>query len=64
MKRLHIATPGASYKTQNKKLVNELVNTGNFILTHIYYTKRKWWQFWKIKKPVSYELICIKDLEN
>ena len=49
MKRLHIATPGISYQTQNKKLVDELINTDNFILTHIHYTKHKWWNFGKLK---------------
>lgn len=63
MKRLHIVTPGSSYIVKDKKRLYELINTGNFLWFRTYYNKRKWWQFWKIKKPIAYEVMCIKDLE-
>ena len=59
MGRLHIATPGAIYHVKNKKRLKELLATGNFLWINTYYKT----YFWKFKKPISYELMCIKDLE-
>ena len=64
MKRLHLATPGITYRTNNKMLMEQLLETGNFRIIKTFYSYKKWWQFWKKKKPISYELMCIKDLEN
>ena len=64
MQRLHLATPGATYRSNNIKLVKQLLKTGNFIVLHTYYPYKKWWQFWILKRPIGYELMCIKDLEN
>ena len=61
--RLHIATPGMTYTTNDKKVAEKLADTGNFLLIKIYYLPHKKWEFWKKKKPISYELMCIKDLE-
>lgn len=64
MKRLHLATPGISYTVKSKKLLKELLATGNFLWTKTVYAPRKKWQFWKRKKAISYEVMCIKDLEQ
>ncbi len=63
-KRLHLATPGIIYRVTNKKQLNALLKTGNFLLINTIYIHRKWWQIWKRKKVLSYEVMCIKDLEN
>ena len=62
-KRLHLATPGIVYRVASKKKLNALLKTGNFLLINIIYVYRKWWQFWKIKKVLYYEVMCIKDIE-
>ena len=63
--RLHLATPGWVYFLTNRKLVYDLVATGNFSIlkTHFTNENKKWWEFWKIKKPVGYEVMCQRDLE-
>lgn len=63
--RLHLATPGAIYFLTNRKLVYDLVNTGNFNLIKTYFSNqyKKWWEFWKLKRPVGYEVMCVRDLE-
>ena len=61
---LHLATPGIEYFTDNKKLVKQLIKTGNFLLIKTVYRSKKWYQFWKRKKPIRYVLMCIKDLEK
>ena len=58
--KLHLCTPGCSYTTDKKEIVDKLLATGNFLFTKTYFTKKKWWQFWKRKKPVLYEVFCIK----
>ena len=52
-----------TYRTTNYKLVKRLLETGNFVILQIFYPYKKWWQFWILKHPVGYELMCIKDLE-
>ena len=64
MQRLHLATPGATYHTTNLKLAKQLMKTGNFLAVQTFYPNKKWWQFWILKRPIGYELMCIKDLEN
>ena len=63
--RLHLATPGCVYFTRNKKIVDQLLATGNFNLIKTYFSNqyKNWWEFWKFKKPVGYEVMCIRDLE-
>lgn len=61
--RLHLATPGAYYRVVNKKQLDELIATGNFLWIKTEYFSKKWWQFWKKKKVAYYEVLCIKDLE-
>ena len=63
--RLHLATPGCIYFSTNRKLVYELIDTGNFHLIKTYFSNqyKKWWEFWKLKRPVGYEIMCIRDLE-
>ncbi len=61
--RLHIVTPGAIYHVKSKKRLKELLATGNFLWIKTYYAPKKKWQFWKFKKAVGYDLMCIKDLE-
>ena len=61
--RLHLVTPGVTYQVKNKKILKELLDTGNFLWIKTHYIPRKWWQFWKIKKVACYEIMCIKDLE-
>jgi len=48
---------------KDKKLLKELIDTGNFLWVKTVYENHKWWEFWKIKKVVHYEVMCIKDLE-
>lgn len=57
-------TPGCTYVTTNPKTLEIILKTGKFLHIKTYYEKKKWWQFWKRKKPILYELMCIKDLEN
>ena len=64
MKRLHVATPGATYRTRDHKLVKQLLKTGNFHIIQTFYPHKKWWQFWILKRPIGYEVMCIKDLEQ
>ena len=40
------------------------MKTGNFLAVQTFYPNKKWWQFWILKRPIGYELMCIKDLEN
>ena len=61
--RLHLATPGVFYQVKDKKRLKQLVDTGNFLWIKTVYEHHKWWEFWKIKKVVHYEVMCIKDLE-
>ena len=61
--RLHLATPGVFYQVTDKKRLKQLIDTGNFLWVKTIYQTHKWWQFWKIKKIVYYEVMCIKDLE-
>ena len=63
--RLHLATPGCVYFLRDEKKVNQLLATGNFTKIKTYFSNqyKKWWEFWKIKKPVGYEVMCIRDLE-
>lgn len=61
--RLHLATPGVFYDVKDKKLLKQLIDTGNFLWVKTIYENHKWWEFWKIKKVVHYEVMCIKDLE-
>ena len=63
--KLHLAVPGCVYHLLDRKLVYQLIDTGNFNLIKTYFSNenKKWWQFWKIKKPVGYEVMCIRDLE-
>jgi hypothetical protein len=53
------------YFLTNRKLVYDLVRTGNFNLIKTYFSNqyKKWWEFWKIKRPVGYEVMCNRDLE-
>ena len=60
--RLHLATPGTIYNVKDKKQLKALLATGNFLWIKTHYTSHKWWQFWKIKKVISYEVMCISDL--
>ena len=61
--RLHLVTPGTIYYVKDKKILKELLATGNFLWIKTNYEPHKWWQFWKRKKVSSYEIMCIKDLE-
>ena len=61
--RLHLVTPGVSYFVKSKKILKQLLETGNFLLIKTHYTTHKWWQFWKRKKVVGYEVMCMKDFE-
>ena len=61
--RLHLATPGSTYLIARKKDLEQILATGNFVLIKTQYTSKKWWEFWKRKKVVYYEVMCIKDLE-
>lgn len=56
----HFCTPGCTYTTSSKKTLKKVLETGHFIFIKTYYTKKKWWQFWKRKKPIAYEVMCIK----
>ena len=56
----HLVTPGCIYRTNNKKILKEILATGKFRHIKTYYSSKKWWQFWKRKKPISYEVMCIK----
>jgi len=63
--RLHLATPGWVYFLTDRALVDKLLATGNFSIIKTHFTNecKKWWEFWKIKRPISYEVMCNKDLE-
>ena len=61
--RLHLATPGVTYLIARKKDLKRILATGNFLWINTYYTSKKWWEFWKLKKVIFYEVMCIKDLE-
>ena len=61
--RLHLATPGCVYFTRNKKIVDQLLATGNFKKIKTYFEYHKWWEFWKAHKEVGYEIMCVRDLE-
>ena len=61
--RLHLVTPGVSYFVKSKKILKQLLETGNFLWIKTHYATHKWWQFWKRKKVVGYEVMCMKDFE-
>ncbi len=61
--RLHLVTPGSIYYVKDKKLLKELLATGNFLWIKTIYEQHKKWQFWKRKKVSYYEVMCIKDIE-
>lgn len=61
--KLCLARPGDTYYVEDEKAFKELVDTGNFIWIKTYYTSKQWWEFWKRKKIIGYEVMCIKDLE-
>lgn len=61
--KLCLATPGDTYYVKDEKIFKELVDTGNFIWIKTYYTSKQWWEFWKCKKIIGYEVMCIKNLE-
>ncbi len=61
--RLHLVTPGVTYQVKNKKILKELLDTGNFLWIKTHYEVHKWWQIWKRKKVLSYEVMCLKDFE-
>ena len=54
--------PGDTYYIEDEKTFKKLVDTGNFIWIKTYYTSKQWWEFWKRKKIIGYEIMCIKDL--
>ena len=60
--RLHLATPGITYTVKSKKILKELLATGNFLWIKTNYIPKKWWEFWKVKKIANYVVMCIKDL--
>ena len=48
--RLHLVTPGVTYQVKDKKILKELLDTGNFLWIKTNYEIHKWWQIWKRKK--------------
>lgn len=32
-----------------------------FMITKVFYEPKKWWQFWKCRQIVGYEVACIRD---
>lgn len=58
--KLHLCTPGCIYRTNNKKILDEILATENFRWINTVYYPKKWWQFWKKKKVAYYEVMCIK----
>lgn len=53
-------TPGCIYSINNKELLDKMLLTNHFIHIKTYYTSKKWWEFWKHKKPILYDVMCIK----
>lgn len=49
---------GYYYRVYNKKQLQKLLKTGNFLYIKQVYINEKWWQFWKIKKFLYYEVLC------
>ena len=52
--------PGCTYIAHSRYEVEEMKQKANFLIMHIYYVRRKWYEFWKINKISSYELLCIR----
>lgn len=53
-------TPGCTYIAHSKSEVEEMKKHAHFLVMDIYYVNRKWYEFWKINKVSSYELLCVK----
>ena len=60
--KLCLPMPGDTYYIEDEKTFKKLVDTGNFIWIKTYYTSKQWWEFWKRKKIIGYEIMYIKDL--
>ena len=52
-------TPGCFYIIGNKDELKELLKTDNCILIHRIYNQKKWYEFWKRKKVIAYEVFCV-----
>lgn len=52
--------PGVTYIVTSPEQYERLMATGRYLCFRAVYADKKWWQFWKRKKPVGYELMCIK----
>ena len=53
-------TPGCIYIAHSKSEVEEMKSCAHFLVIHIHYVDRKWYEFWKINKVSFYELLCVK----
>ena len=49
-----------SHVEERYKVGMHFQNHPNLIVTRIYYTPKKWWQFWKRRKVLGYEIECIE----
>ena len=55
--------PGCFYHVTTKEDWDRLKNSECFLATNMVYEKKPWWQFYKRKKVLYYELVCIKQVD-
>ena len=48
---------------QNKvyKVGDYFQDDDRFMVTEVFHVPKKWWQFWKRRQIVGYEVTCVRD---
>lgn len=43
------------------KVGNYFQDNDRFMVTKVFHKPKKWWQFWKHRQIVGYEVTCVRD---